>query len=314
LLKHPFVHSSIQIHSTHRLADKIQARAQANLVRRGAAQAARVDQDNAIHSVDPSAPPPEEENEGTMEPLDDEHCCIICMERPNLFAFLPCGHKVVCGDCGQRWIQQTPSCPICRASTMECVRVFADGQWLGGQQQANSPGASSGNGSAQAVSATHVVTAPEVDGRPLRDIPVPSAPDEEARFVLVEFPLVNVFFPKIKAPAIPTSKQDLKPATHRARNQMERVRSEFYRANTRDVHQDYNEWETVRLPGGETFKERVVLCKGDYLPGWVSRGAYSLWTVFGLACCFRMKLLNAARKEKWWVTKLWTPDYGQSGW
>ena len=43
--------------------------------------------------------------------LESSNTCIICFERRNSIAFVPCGHRVVCTGCSPG----VTSCPVCRA-------------------------------------------------------------------------------------------------------------------------------------------------------------------------------------------------------
>ena len=44
-------------------------------------------------------------------------------------------------------------------------------------------------------------------------------------------------------------------------------------------------------------------------PKWVTRGRYNCYTLLGLACVYRRWLTAAARKEPWWVTKLFSGHF-----
>ena len=51
--------------------------------------------------------------------------CAICLERPLTHAFVPCGHRCVCTECGDSWFHMhSRSCPVCRAPSTGCMRVF----------------------------------------------------------------------------------------------------------------------------------------------------------------------------------------------
>mmetsp|Transcript_13338 Transcript_13338/g.21881 ORF Transcript_13338/g.21881 Transcript_13338/m.21881 type:complete len:96 (-) Transcript_13338:129-416(-) len=47
--------------------------------------------------------------------------CIVCMEKECAFAFLPCGHYVLCEKCSN---DCKTSCPKCRAVVQERVRIY----------------------------------------------------------------------------------------------------------------------------------------------------------------------------------------------
>jgi hypothetical protein len=51
--------------------------------------------------------------------------CCICLERTasdRLLAFVPCGHKCVCGGCADGLVRKP--CPICRKKVREVLRVY----------------------------------------------------------------------------------------------------------------------------------------------------------------------------------------------
>jgi hypothetical protein len=62
--------------------------------------------------------------------------CIVCLDGPPAYAFLPCGHIVCCHECRQRLlrmarvggVQRPPRCPVCDASVTSSHRVYAQGQ------------------------------------------------------------------------------------------------------------------------------------------------------------------------------------------
>ena len=41
--------------------------------------------------------------------------CTICLDQPSTHAFVPCGHRVVCGTCAQTYEEHRASmrCPVC---------------------------------------------------------------------------------------------------------------------------------------------------------------------------------------------------------
>merc|ERR1711871_663543 len=96
-----------------------------------------------------------------------------------------------------------------------------------------------------------------------------------------------------------------------ARRRMETARNSFYLANSRDQNQEKSKSETLKLyyPDGQkkNFIQHAVVCRrGTRRPAWVSRRWYWLCAVLGIAYCYRRRLLRSARKEMWWVTKLFT--------
>ncbi len=58
--------------------------------------------------------------EPPAEPNEDQ--CGVCLDGPARYAFIPCGHKALCGAClrGNTWNR----CPICRAVATDSLRVY----------------------------------------------------------------------------------------------------------------------------------------------------------------------------------------------
>lgn len=52
-----------------------------------------------------------------------ESLCSICLTDESTHAFVPCGHKAVCGDCSERNYSE---CPVCRQqlSLQQPIRIF----------------------------------------------------------------------------------------------------------------------------------------------------------------------------------------------
>ena len=48
--------------------------------------------------------------------------CVVCLDAPATHAFVPCGHKCVCGPCGR----QLGECPKCRAPVALLLRVYRE--------------------------------------------------------------------------------------------------------------------------------------------------------------------------------------------
>lgn len=46
--------------------------------------------------------------------------CVVCMERESQVIFLPCGHVCCCQTCSNALL----SCPLCRASVSQRVRLY----------------------------------------------------------------------------------------------------------------------------------------------------------------------------------------------
>lgn len=50
--------------------------------------------------------------------------CIVCYERENEYAFLPCGHKCMCGPCANTTAAKSLKCPICRQNIGKIQRIY----------------------------------------------------------------------------------------------------------------------------------------------------------------------------------------------
>jgi hypothetical protein len=56
--------------------------------------------------------------------------CVVCLSAPPQGAFLPCGHRHACLECGEhvmrRAAQQrtTPRCPCCNTAATHFVRIY----------------------------------------------------------------------------------------------------------------------------------------------------------------------------------------------
>ena len=55
---------------------------------------------------------------------EDEKTCIICMDNNLTHAFIECGHKCVCKECGDNILSSSQKCPICRANVKSQIRIF----------------------------------------------------------------------------------------------------------------------------------------------------------------------------------------------
>ncbi len=70
-------------------------------------------------SASPAAAPP--------PPVEEQPACLICMSNPPTHAFIPCGHKQVCGTCAAdasivQGLKQ--KCPVCRQEFTCIVQIF----------------------------------------------------------------------------------------------------------------------------------------------------------------------------------------------
>lgn len=54
---------------------------------------------------------------------DNANLCGICLDNPKDRAFYRCGHQV-CAECADRVMQETRSCPFCKASIHDILRLF----------------------------------------------------------------------------------------------------------------------------------------------------------------------------------------------
>jgi hypothetical protein len=55
--------------------------------------------------------------------------CVVCFERENDYAFMPCRHKCVCKQCAQSVAQSYKKCPICRASITGAQMIYDITAW-----------------------------------------------------------------------------------------------------------------------------------------------------------------------------------------
>lgn len=50
--------------------------------------------------------------------------CVVCYERDNDFAFLPCGHKCMCERCSINTMKIQKTCPYCRTPISRITRIY----------------------------------------------------------------------------------------------------------------------------------------------------------------------------------------------
>lgn len=55
--------------------------------------------------------------------------CVVCFERENEYAFMPCRHKCVCRECAQNIATKYRRCPICREPIKKAVAIFDMSAW-----------------------------------------------------------------------------------------------------------------------------------------------------------------------------------------
>jgi hypothetical protein len=67
----------------------------------------------------------EETKEDTQQMAEPElDLCVICMDNPKEGAFLPCGHRSCCMECGQNMVCLGNPCPICRKEPKVFLRIY----------------------------------------------------------------------------------------------------------------------------------------------------------------------------------------------
>lgn len=68
----------------------------------------------------PVAGAPSSGGSGGSEPV-----CVVCLAAPKTHAFVPCGHRCVCEDCGSAVVgQDSANCPICRTAVEQLLQIF----------------------------------------------------------------------------------------------------------------------------------------------------------------------------------------------
>ena len=62
------------------------------------------------------------EQGATGDPVHDpdRESCVVCLDEAKSHALVPCGHRCVCGPCGERLGQ----CPVCRQAVTMAMRVW----------------------------------------------------------------------------------------------------------------------------------------------------------------------------------------------
>jgi len=97
---------------------------------------------------------------------------------------------------------------------------------------------------------------------------------------------------------------DFRPRDSHTRSHYPGTRSEFYRRNTRDDHQDKNESHSIA--GHIEFAIVVISTEGDdstSMPWWATPGYFLLSSLFFCGLCFRSKLYAQTQKLNWDITK-----------
>jgi len=74
-------------------------------------------------ALQPSVGAPQEAK--TSENDDEDAMCVVCMASPKTHAFVPCGHRCVCKDCGDAVVRGADAaCPICRSASNCVMQIF----------------------------------------------------------------------------------------------------------------------------------------------------------------------------------------------
>ena len=55
---------------------------------------------------------------------NDNLLCIICMDKPQTHAFMPCGHRCACAQCADRCLEIKPECPKCKQAVEFVAKIF----------------------------------------------------------------------------------------------------------------------------------------------------------------------------------------------
>ena len=63
--------------------------------------------------------------------------CVVCFEKENEYAFMPCRHKCVCRECAKEVAREFRQCPICRRSIEAICKIHDLSAWDGRQSEAN---------------------------------------------------------------------------------------------------------------------------------------------------------------------------------
>lgn len=50
--------------------------------------------------------------------------CVVCFDGPQDAVCVPCGHNTLCVDCGDRIMNSTRLCPVCRQDIREIVKLY----------------------------------------------------------------------------------------------------------------------------------------------------------------------------------------------
>jgi hypothetical protein len=70
----------------------------------------------------PDALAPLAEEADTEQADADQALCVVRLDDEKTHAFVPCGHRCVCGRCGEAITDK--KCPVCRQDFIGVYRVF----------------------------------------------------------------------------------------------------------------------------------------------------------------------------------------------
>lgn len=71
--------------------------------------------------------PPKIKNENEDDNINMEcNKCVICLDKPKVSVFVPCGHRCVCFECGTRYQNEFKKCPLCKENSLELLKEVID--------------------------------------------------------------------------------------------------------------------------------------------------------------------------------------------
>jgi hypothetical protein len=62
--------------------------------------------------------------ENSKDSEDKKPTCSICYDKPAEMAFVPCGHKATCEDCGNRQYRENGICSNCREPIIMVIKIY----------------------------------------------------------------------------------------------------------------------------------------------------------------------------------------------
>ena len=54
--------------------------------------------------------------------------CVVCWDNESNYALVPCGHKIVCGNCAIAVLGGTRKCPVCSHNVYDLMQIWDGGQ------------------------------------------------------------------------------------------------------------------------------------------------------------------------------------------